>query len=859
MARKSNLIAPRTAPATLVQGSMDTLTQGVSQQPPHLRQPGQGQEQINGWSSPVVGLTKRRPTIFMNKLSSTPIDDFYLETMPVATGERYNIFIRRSGVDTALSIVNNGVPASIDIHGYGMSMSGKDVVGNVGSYLFIPSDLQQQYVFFNNGPLGFLLNRSRTVEMDIGLTPAVTHEGILFIQAVSYEITYTVNLDGVDIPSYTTPKATDTDNLLSVDRVASELVAKINATGNYVASHVSGVVLIRKNNGADFRLGLSDGRSNTLARSFKDGTAMFSGLPTIGPNDFQLRIENSPETPRDDYWVKFKTRDGSAFGEGSWVEAVAPGIPYKINFQTMPLLVYRAAPNVFFIGPANGAKRSLVVNGTTYTFQFPKWGERDAGDETSVPTPSFIGKAIKDHGIFRGRYVLLAGENIIISRVDEIFNFFQQTSSQVLDTDPIDLVATSETSGLLYWMLPIDESLLVFGEKSQFQVRPVSADVLTPRNALCTRLSNIEMNVHLRPKLCGANVVFSTLEYDYTGFREFQFYDSQTRRIGLNVGGNSSITSNVPKYIPGAATIWDVGDSVDFFVCMTPSMSQTLYVYKYLWAAASNQMSKLQASWSQWDFDGAVRWVRFIDNDLFLVMTYADGTYTVRIRNEELNDPYVPQIYLDRKLRYPECNQSGLTTTRITAAWDATTNVTTFTLPYQMTGTTDAVIRYDNSRGQALQVGTNFVGNQIVCQEKGDWRNEKMVFGRRYQFFYTFTQPHKPQTSQSRQSIIGDLTGRLQIATWTVHHVDTARYDVVVKRKNRAKDTYNQFWSRVLNVQSNRLDYGEQLLQSGRFRVPVYSKNTACSISIDSRSWLPVTITGATWEGSYNNRARSIG
>jgi hypothetical protein len=367
------------------------------------------------------------------------------------------------------------------------------------------------------------------------------------------------------------------------------------------------------------------------------------------------------------------------------------------------------------------------------------------------------------------------------------------------------------------------------------------------------------MNVRLRPKLCGANVVFSTLEHGYTGFREYQFYDAQSRRIGLNVGGNSSITINVPKYIPGVASLWDVGESVDYFACLTPSNLYSLYIYKYLWAAAANQITKLQASWSQWDFDGAIRWVRFIDNELYLVMTYEDGTYTVKMSNEELNSEATPVFYLDRRLDYPECNATGLASTRITADYDTGTNLTTFTLPYKMAGPTDVVVRWDNDRSQALQIGTASNGTTITCQETGDWRNDKLVFGASYLFKYTFTGAYKPSADQGRQRMIGDLSGRLQVATWTVYHTETARYDVVVKRKNRSQDTRAQFWARILNVEGNRLDNPDRLLQRGRTRVPVYSRNTSCSISVESRSWLPVTLTGASWEGSYNNRARSIG
>lgn len=859
MARKSNLNAQRQAPNTLIRGSIDTLTQGISQQPPHLRQVGQGEKQINGWSSPVSGLQKRRPTIYVNRLSSTPIEDFYLETMPVKSGERYQVFIYPSSPDKVrMSIVNNGKPVNIDVHGHGLSLVDGMIEGTNSSYLYNSADLAHGFVFFNNGPLGMLLNRRELVAMDPALSPAQPHEAIIFVQSVAYEITYTVNLNGTDLPVYTTPKATDTDNLLSVNRVAQELVARINAVSGFQASHVDGVIWIKKSDGSDFTLGFSDSRSNALGRSFKKSTVSFAGLPLIAPNGFILKVENSPDSTVDDYWIKFRTRDGEAFGEGSWVETVAPGIQYKLDPNTMPLVIYRKTPDTFFVGPADGATRSKVVNGTTETFTFPSWGEREAGDEITVPPPSFVNRYIQDHGIYRSRYVVLAGENIVMSRVDEVFNFFMRTSTQVLDTDPIDLLSVSETSSRLYWMLPVDESLLVFGAKSQFQVRPVSADVLTPRNAVCTRLSNIEMNINLRPRLCGANIVFGTFEYGYSGFREYQFIDEQVRRIGLNIGSNSSITLTVPKLIPGQAEQWDVGESEDYFVCMTPDMGYSLYVYKFLWANSSNQLNKLQSSWSEWTFDGHIRWVRFIDGELYIVMTYTDGTYTVKIKAEEGIDSEQPMFYLDRKIRYPECNSDGLASTQIIAEWDEQSNTTTFTLPYIMNGTTDAVIRWDNNRSQLLQIGTWHMGNKIICLEAGDWRNDKIVFGRRYLFEYEFSRFYKPVTDQSRQRIVGDLNGRLQIATLTIHHTQTGRYDVIVTRRNRAKDTRHQFWARVLNVKQNELDATVTPLQRGSFRVPIYSRNTDCVVRIESRSWLPLTISGASWEGTYSDRARSI-
>lgn len=862
MARKTRLLATRNPPASLVQGSIDTLTQGVSQQPAHLRQPGQGERQVNGWSSPVNGLAKRRPTQYVGRIIPFPVEDFYLETMPVATGERYSVFLYNNTGKANLQIFQGNTPAEVDVHGAGLSAvagpGGTVIEGLTSSYLYNAGGLYNKYVLINNGPFGLLLNREKVTAMDAATTAAQPKEALMFVQGVSYDVTYTITLDGTTLPVYTTPKATDTNNLISTDAVATELANRINAVAGFTATKLGSVVSVKRADGADFTLNLADSRSNTLARSFKGSSATFSGLPTVAPNGFFLKIEQDPGTTADDYWVKFATRDGAAFGDGSWQEAAAPGIQYKLNADTMPLVVYRKAPGVFFVGPADGATRTLTVGGTTYSFTFPKWGERTAGDTVSVPNPGFVGKAIRDHSLFRSRYVVIAGESVTFSEVDQTFNFFGDTSAQVLETDPIDVRAVSETSVGLNWLLPIDESLLVFSEKSQFQVRPADTDVLTPRTAVCLRLSNIEMNPNLRPKIAGPNVIFATNEYGYTGFREYQFFDSQQRRLGLNLGGSLNITLNVPKYIEGLATLWDVGESLDYFVCRTPEDRKKVYIYKYLWQSGQGSLYKQQSSWSEWTFDGDVRWMRFFDNQLWMVVTYPDGTYTVKVESEELDDKADPYVYLDRQLKYPE-GSVGPATTVITASYDPDARLTTFTLPYQMHSPTDVVVRFDNARNHGLVLGSASSGNQIVCSIRGDWRADKVIVGARYKFEYEFTTAYKPSRDQARQRVIGDLNGRLQVATWTLHHTDSGRYDVVIKRKNRSNDSRHRFWARIINVDSNRLNTPLNALQTGSLRVPVYSRNTECSVIVESESWMPLTISGASWEGNYTDRARSMG
>jgi hypothetical protein len=57
---------------TKVDGSLKSLLQGVSQQPPRDRLPGQSTDQLNMSADPVTGLTRRPPTDLVGGLFSSP-------------------------------------------------------------------------------------------------------------------------------------------------------------------------------------------------------------------------------------------------------------------------------------------------------------------------------------------------------------------------------------------------------------------------------------------------------------------------------------------------------------------------------------------------------------------------------------------------------------------------------------------------------------------------------------------------------------------------------------------------------------------------------------------------------------------
>lgn len=841
-----------------IRRDLDTLIQGVSQQPPHLRSAGQGARQLNGWSSPVEGLTKRNAMRMQSKISNEPFTDFYLEMMDIKQGEQYSNLIRPGSTQTLFELRRTAIVPNINVHGTGLGLNSDSVItGDPGSYLYnAAGDFYKKYAFISSGPIGLLLNREKVANYDSSTIAAQTGKGIVFIRAVAYNITYTVKIDGTQVATFTTPAADATNNTISTSIVATNLQTAINGVSGYTAAVEQYIVYVTKDDGTSFELTVDDGRSGELANAFTEKVQSLGNLPVIAADGYVVEVESDPSTTVDNRWLKFSTFGSGTLGEGTWQETVKPGIKYKLDADTMPLIIYRAAEDVFFVGPADGSTQTLTAGATTYNYTFPKWGERTAGDEISSPDPEFIGKQIKDHALFRSRYILAADETVQFSETDDIFNFFNDTSLAVQATDPFGLRGTSERSSPIEWLIPVEDSILAFSSTSQFQIRAADADVLTPLTGEIFRLSNLEMNPNVRPKLSGAQVLFATEYFGFTHFREFNFYNQRNTKLGLNLGSSLDVTNYVPKYIEGSITHWDVGQSIDAAVIVSPVNKKKAFVYKYLWQTGEVGQQKIQRSWSQWEFNQEVQWVRFMDNALFMLVTDDTGTYFCLQLNDEIEVQEEPQIHLDRLLQYPPTAFTTPTAT-VTGTYDSVTNLTTFTIPYVPAVKTLAVVRFTNADHQGLLLGETTTGT-LVCTEPGDWTSYAVAFGEPYQFEYEFNTGYVPDSNEAGTRRVGQLAGRTQILRWTVNHVDTGAYKLRVKRQNRSNDTVVDFRARVLNVFNSTLDSTNTPLENGNITAPVCSQNDKCSVIIESDSWLPVTVTSASWKGVYSDRERPV-
>jgi hypothetical protein len=831
-----------------------------------MRPPGTADEQINAWSSTVEGLRKRQPSELLKTISPVRAPAMFAARFIVSEGERYCLVILQDNVVPKRKFLGiydmeTWERAELTVRGTGLTLEngpntpdggGNWMAGGVGSYLE-SEELIRGFVLLNNATLGLLLNREKRTAMLPDLSPAPPNQSMLFIQGVEYNLTYTVRVNGVDVGSYTTPQASDNDNQLSQTKVASEMAKALDAIAGISAVSKDYVVLVKRDDGSPVKLGMDDGRGNTLGRAINDDVVSTAELPTLAPAGFVVKSSNEPGTKIDDRWFKFVPFVEGATGivDGSWQETVKPGIPFKIDRETMPLVIHRSHRGHFFIGPADGNR----VTDLGRDYEFPEWGNRTAGDEESVKDPAFIGKPIRDHTLFRGRYMTCSGSRIMLSEIDDIFNFFLDSTVQVQDSDPIDLLANASLSTELQWMVVVDEMVLVFSPEMQFNVRSSGdSDVLSPRSAMILPISAITMNTDVRPTMTGASILFATDEFGFVNVREMQAFDSQQRRLGLNLGAGLNLSRTVPKYVRGRATHWGLGENQDYAAIMTDDDPRTLYVYKFLLSiSGTGGVQKVQTSWSKWTFAVDIEYLMFDKNYLYIFTGRdEDGTQVLRLATEELQLEANPNILLDRRVEYP--------TFPLVADYDPITQRTTFQLPYTAANRVHAISAFDTATGeQCLLLGTAEAGEQqIECAVTlGDHRGATVVIGEEYEMKFVFSKAFVQTQDLDRSTRPGDTEGRLQVITWETMHRDTGFYKVRVQRPQRP-DSVTPFRSRVLGVSGNRLTTESDVVSDGKLRVPIYGKNTDVTISVESSSWLPVVITSARWEGVHSQRSRRM-
>ena len=615
---------------------------------------------------------------------------------------------------------------------------------------------------------------------------------------------------------------------------------QVATVGTAAAGPLTGVTIARSGSvlhltsSSAITIAATDARANADITAITNSVQVFTELPTIAPQGYQIEIVGDPSNKFDGYYVSFVCRSGT-FGEGSWQETVSPGVEYSINQSTMPHLLVRLPSGNFWFGPANGS----TVSGVT----IPSWGERGAGDYDSAPDPSFIGQPIQDVFIYKNRLGFLADENVILSRARGFFEFFPETVTSILDSDPIDLSASNTRVSVLRYAVPYQDELIIFSEQIQFRFSAADG-VLTPSSAQITVLISYEMDARCRPIQVQGTIMFCQTNGQWSQFREFSVRGAGTALVA----DASDITSNVTSYIPEEVyrvSANDTGNSM-FVLPGKAGYRKRIYVYKYLYRNTGGGAERAQSSWSYWELNGAneICSMLCVDETLYMLVRYSNEVWLEKIAvPDRLSDasPNPYPLLLDRMVSTTSKTPAAIRVA--SGTYNSALNTTTWTLPYSIRSTTQAWSDWASIAG-VTKLGEATTGTTITAS--GDWRSAPVYFGEAFTFRYRFTRFKLYQEIGGGKVAANVLRSQVRYAK--LRHHGTPYFRAVVTVEPRDPSTYI-YEDDGYNASSIREDV---------FRIPINSRGDNCIVELLNDTAHPCKFSTCEWVGLLTSQARSI-
>ena len=826
--------------------AIPTLIRGISQSSDATKQADHADIQDNANSDPVLGLTKRSGSQFVSKLiaGGAQITNSHVRMINRDVNERYVVVF-------SLNPANVRV---FELDGTELTVNKPDGINYLNC-----TNPRLELKTITIADFTFIVNTTVTTAMDTTLSAGNVTQAIVFFNRVSDKTTYKVKVD-----NFVATKDTSNDDPLSTETVADSIRTSLTSNLTGFTINQNGPVLhIKKNDNSDFSVESSDTQGNTQITTVKNTVQQFTDLPTVAPNGMVVEVKGDESTNFDNYYVKFVTNNSNGVGvlaEGQWEESVEAGIKFKFNYDTMPHVLIRQSDGNFRFARVDGD----AYTSTNQSFNVPKWGERNVGDEDSAPDPSFIGSKINNVFFFRNRLGFLADDNVILSRVSQFFNFFPETVISTIDSDPIDVAASHTKVAILKHAVSMGEKLILFSDETQF-VLSSSSDTLTPKSANVIVSTEFESTDEAAPIGSGGSIYFLNKKGNFAGVREYILQQ------GVQIQDAANISIHVPRLIPNDIYKVAVSTNEDVLVLLGATNPNKLYINRWLYGQRSE---KILNSWFTYTFDPSreIKNIDFIGTDLFIVtdrsILFNDAGAEVILEKipfvSDFREPFSEfEFHLDRKITEA--------TAGVSIAYNSTTKVSTITVPYKLHTKMQVIGRYLASTETSTFVDTkgvtqNLKAGQIIISTNatngltntitasGDYRNSKFIIGEPYEMHYRFS--NQRLTESTGGSNTGEIiSGRLQLKHFYLKFENSAFFQVEVTPQHR-DTSIHKFTGRLVGTSSSTI--GQINLETGIFKVPIMSKADKVTIDIKNNTFLPATLASAEYEAMFYMRSRRI-
>lgn len=831
----------------LIQQTIKNLIAGISQQPPKLRHAEQLEEQINGFSTEAGGLQKRPPTQHIRRLPALPLKT-KVHLINRDENERYIVAF----TGDSLKI--------FDING-----NEKTVKMENGADTYVScSEPNKQLKAITVADHTFIVNTTKVVEMDTtNKSPNAWEEqgALIVIRQGQYGRKYKVNIKDQSYV-YETPDggAASHSTMIATDYITNQLFEKLAGTfkrtfesltdeelnkynitkkkesyytgrddrlvtrtyyiykgkayskmDTFAPEGVQGVIVIKGTNWiqliGDLKdLSVSDGFNGEALKLFTNTTPRFEILPSTAPSGYTVIVKGEKASD-DDYYVKYD------IGQQLWTETTKPNTEINYKSSTMPYILRREADG-------------------TFTCTTADWNERKTGDEDSNPTPSFVNNKINDIFFFRNRLGIISGEAVNLSRTSDFFNFWVDSATSIVDTDPIDLQVSHNRVSTLYNAVPFNQDLYLFSAQTQFILR--AEGVLSPKTAVIDQVTEFDADTWVKPIGVGRNLYFTAHKTDFTTVQEyFAVADSTTQKNATDV------TGHVPNFLKNSIYSLKACNNENLLIALSDNQRDTMYIYKFLFL----NDSKAQASWSSWTFDGDLIGADFINSVMYLVINRGGNTFLEKLpisynTKDFVSEPY--RVMLDRKFK-----------TTLHGTFDKDTKE----MRYDVKSIYGDAYSEPREYTIVLKNGSVYSGKDtvVIPHQVEPLEDFECFVGVAYEFKFIYSTFFIKQASQTGTDTIPN--DRLQLRFLHINYDNTGEFEVIVNATGKTPKHY-KMTARIVGTPSNQV--GIHPLETGEFRVPLMGRNTDTEVTVINTSPLPSAFNTTVWQGLVTYKFRQI-
>jgi hypothetical protein len=472
-------------------------------------------------------------------------------------------------------------------------------------------------------------------------------------------------------------------------------------------------------------------------------------------------------------------------------------------------------------------------------FRLNYWKGRAAGDSETNPFPSFVNNTIDGISFFKNRIIFTSRQNVVCSQAGDYFNFFASTVITIVDSDPIDLSASSLKPIRLKHMLPVPRGLLMFGDNGQY-ILETTTEAFAPKTAEINPLSSNSQSDVICPVDIGST--FLLLEEGTKAATVFEM-DVQD-----NVGGKPrfiELTRLIPTYIPSAIVRMRNSQTTGTVAMLSKQQPDWLYLYRFF-----QQGDSRISGWFRWELPGTIESFDFYQ-DILYVITKHGSNYVLSSMSLLTDTPGQTLLfegqYIDVRLDLFDYNpvlvyKSATDTTRVCFkdGFEDMDNQ-----PVLMHLNPDVAGYFEE---QTLQYDAAApTGQKYFLVADGNQTTSKFAIGYKYE---ALAQLPAFYFVRDEGRAVKDTLNIPRVSRITVNSYNSGPYKAIVRAQARHEFELHLPQIKANNYNANNIP----IIRNAQSSIPILAKGDQFEFELIADAPFPTAFTSLNWEGTYNNK-----